>query len=217
MIDKKLILKKAEDEKLDQDPQMLQQIDEYRANLLRNRILQEITSKKVEITDADVKNYYETHPEEFNQPEKVCFNRIQNKDRKQVEAALKKLRSKKIAFIEAVKEYSDDPVTKMRGGDLGCVAKGQRPDLPEEVFSLAQDAISNVLSVMGHYQIIHVKGRVPAQKVNLESSSQGIRQRIINVKRRESYENFLKELKASSDIKIYSEALGLEEKTPENK
>lgn len=73
----------------------------------------------------EVMQYYRAHPEEFSEPGEVVFKQIffSNEARGGEEAAYNaagdayaELEEKKIAFDAAVARYSDDPVSKARGG-----------------------------------------------------------------------------------------------------
>lgn len=210
LVQQRLIMLKAEEEGIDKDPEILRIIEQHKRNLIQNKMMQKITNRTIDITEDELRRYYDSNIKDFYSPERYCIKRILVKDKKMAAKILSDLKSKKIKFDDAVSKFSEDPLTKSRGGELGCIQANQRPDVPQEVYKLKKDSLSNVLEVNNYFYIYFVRDVLPAQTQNFETAKEGIRMRLANLKRKEMHDNFIKELKEKANLKLYPEVLSEE-------
>lgn len=207
LVQQRLILNKAREEGIDNDPEILQIIESHKRNLIQNKMMQRISSKSIDITEDDLKKYYDSNMRDFTHPERYCLKRISIKDKNNGTKILSDLKKNKIKFEDAVSKYSEDPLSKTRGGEIGCLQANQRPDVPQDVFKLKKGALSGLIEFNNYFYIYQVKDILPQQTQDYESAKEGIRMRLVNMKKREMYENFIKELKENANVKIYPEVL----------
>lgn len=207
LVQQRLILNKAHEEGIDNDPEIIQILESHKRNLIQNKMMQKISSKSVDITEEELRKYYDSNMRDFTYPERYCLKRISTRDKKIATKILSDLKKNKIKFEDAVSRYSEDPLSKTRGGELGCLQPNQRPDVPQDVFKLKKGALSGVTEYNNYFYIYQVRDILPQQTQDYESAKEGIRMRLVNMKRREMYENFIKELKEKANVKIYPEVL----------
>jgi len=92
-------------------------------------------AETIEVSDAQVQAYYNSHRETYRTPERAHVRHIlfetankpkdeQEKIKAKAQEALKKLKGG-ADFAKVAKEDSGDPGTKDKGGDLGWVVRGQ--------------------------------------------------------------------------------------------
>jgi len=133
--------------------------------------------KGLKITEEEIKEYYEAHKEEYHTPEerKLRHILISKKPDEDDEAFFK--RAQKIRqqiktpedLARLAKEYSDDPHTKDKGGDLGFLKKGEVfTGLGEAVFSAKEGEILGPLRSPMGYHIILVEKIKPEKYRPLE-------------------------------------------------
>ncbi|HEX5125597.1 MAG TPA: EpsD family peptidyl-prolyl cis-trans isomerase, partial [Rhodocyclaceae bacterium] len=67
LIDQEVVVKKATEKKLDRDPQVMQQIEEAKREILERAYLQQVAADVPKPTDQEIKDYYTQHPELFSQ------------------------------------------------------------------------------------------------------------------------------------------------------
>lgn len=132
------------------------------------------------VSDQDVQNYFNQHSADFDQ---VCAHHILIKTKSSdgpppqagekpedqglsVEDARKKAQSvldqiKKGGDFDALaKQFSDDPGSKGKGGDLGCFAKGQMvPEFEQAAFALQPGQVSDLVQSEFGFHIIKLDGR----------------------------------------------------------
>jgi len=133
----------------------------------------------ISIPEADLERVYKADQERFRTPERVHARHIlfstaekpKEEDAKikaTAESVLKQLRSG-ADFAKLAKQYSDDPGSKEKGGDLGWVVRSQTvPEFEKAAFSLNPKQISDLVKTQYGYHIIEVLEKEPAHLRSLD-------------------------------------------------
>lgn len=123
--------------------------------------------------------------------------------KKKIESVQQKVKAgEDFAFL--AKKFSEDPLSRERGGDLGFVAKGDMglPEVDNAIFSLKEGEVSPVVeSEIGFHiaKLIEKKAPHPLEYEDVrEDLGNYIAQRAFTQK----LENYLKDLKAKANIKV---------------
>jgi peptidyl-prolyl cis-trans isomerase D len=136
-------------------------------------------AETIQVTDAQVQDYYNAHKDEYRTPERVHARHIllstANKPKEEVpkiqaqaEALLKQIKSGG-DFAELAKKNSQDPGSAQKGGDLGWVSRGQMvKNFEDAVFTLKPNEISNVVTTEYGFHIIQVLEKQPAHLQTLD-------------------------------------------------
>jgi parvulin-like peptidyl-prolyl isomerase len=173
VVEQELLYQKAMQEGLNRGPEIKAKVDLYRQVI----IAQTLVDKTV---DGLTKEYYDKHPDEFNKLKlsAIMINIATPKDRKKAtkgrafrteEEAHKLANEVKakidggMSFDEAAKKYSDDFLTRERGGNMGLVslrdqmmiARGFKP-LLEKAFTMKVGEIAGPIKTSFSYNIITV-------------------------------------------------------------
>jgi peptidyl-prolyl cis-trans isomerase C len=206
----------AKDNKIFEDPEVRWKLLETEKMILAEAYLQK-SLPKVEVSEEEIKQYYETHKGEFKQPEGIKLKHIliyvpQNADNKTKERALnraKQIRSQLVKgakFEELAKIYSDDTASREKGGDLGILRKGVTlPEFEEKVFKLKPGEISQpILSPYG-YHIVKVEKIIPEEILPFEKVKDQVKEEVKREKERAAMEELLKELAQKYQPKVYIE------------
>jgi peptidyl-prolyl cis-trans isomerase D len=119
---------------------------------------------RMQISAQDIQRSYDDNQQQYSTPEQVRASHIllktDGKDeavvKKQAEDLLKQVRAGG-DFAKLATEYSDDPASKVKGGDLDYFGKGQMvPEFDKVAFSLAPGQISDVVKSQFGFHIIKV-------------------------------------------------------------
>ena len=198
----------AEGEKLgyDKDADIDRQVNELKRRLVIQKVMQEHQSTPV--SDQEVKAYYDAHPEEFT-TDRVKASHILVKDEATAKQIKAKLDADPSKFEELAKESSIDRSNSSKGGDLGYFGRGRMvKEFEDAAFTLDKDGqISDPVQTRFGYHIIKRTARENGAAKPFDEVKSQIRVRLINDKRREQTEQFLDQLKKSSNLSIDDKAL----------
>src|SRR5688572_22995531 len=173
--------------------------DGLRREMLGRKIMEHEISSKVSISDQEVIDFFNANRAQFNLPEDayhlaqlvvtpVRDQQIANRtgdDAATPQAAVTKVqmlmdRLKNGApFADLARDFSEDPNTAPRGGDLGLVPMSQirkAPPLLREAALKTNAGAARVVNENGMFTIVYVVAREPAGQRDL--SSPGVRERI---------------------------------------
>jgi parvulin-like peptidyl-prolyl isomerase len=201
------------------------------AEELRAKATQEAVAKaalkralKINVTDAEAKEFYEKHPEEFEQPELVharhillmtidpatraplATNAIAAK-KKQIDEILKKIKGGE-DFAKLAKEFSEDPGSKERGGDLGEFPRGQMvPEFETAAFALSKDQVSDVVTSAFGFHIIKLIDKVPAKKIDFAVVVAELKEVLTRQQISKLAPDYVKKLRAAAKLEILDPAL----------
>ena len=128
---------------------------------------------QVSVGDGEVKAWYESHPYRYQQPEERRASHIlivtnggvdKEKARAKAEEVLKEVQKSPAKFAELAKQYSQDPGSAQRGGDLGFFGRGMMvKPFEDKVFAQKEGDISDLVQSDFGYHIIKLTGIKPGK------------------------------------------------------
>lgn len=205
--------------KIDQKPNVKQNIDEIVNRILMQALIEEEVYKNITVTDKEIEEYYKNNPDAFKIPEKVKVSHILIKVDTEATEEVKKEKKKTAEeilakakagedFSELAEQYSEDKKTGKRGGVMAFFAKGSKdPEFEEAAFNLKKDKISDLILTKKGYHIIKLLDKKEAKKKTLEKATTDIRNKVKQKKRKEGYEKLMADLKEKNKVVIYEDAL----------
>lgn len=195
------------EEALAQGQLTMAELKQKTAQLLSiEKLFQAQVYSRAAVTEDEISEYFEAHPEEFEIPEEVHAQQIVVKgldDAKKVQA---QLRSGK-KFPDLARKYSLSADAKV-GGDLGFFPRGVMPPKFDEVcFKLGVGQVSDVVESEYGYHLFKVLEKKPASKKPLADVRIQIEEKLLKEKRANAQKEYLKELRAKAEIKVNEAAL----------
>lgn len=187
-------------------------LDDLKTQVKRELSIQRLMNKEItshiNITDADIKSFYESNKANFNLAEpQVHLARImvtpapdpelrnlKNDKAETEDAAKKKIETLNLRlrqgedFSMLAQNYSEDPNTAPNGGDLGFWPESSlekaHPDLRKMVMALAPGQVSNIIRTQDGYQILKVISKEPSgqRELNDPKVQQSIRDELVGRK-----------------------------------
>lgn len=188
MAESKLLAVKAKKLGLDKTPDFQRTLDRTKDDLLAREFLTqegEALQAKLKLSDADVKAYYDAHPDKFKQPELVSVRHIlvsvkrDPKDKegltdaeaKQHIAKLQADLKKGMKFEDLAKKFSDDPGSKENGGLYTDVDPSSwDPAFAKAAMTQPIGKVGAPVKSQYGYHLIKVEGRKPARQVPFEEA-----------------------------------------------
>jgi peptidyl-prolyl cis-trans isomerase D len=137
----------------------------------------ELARQRVTVPPSDVQRYYNDNIQQYSTPERVRASHILlntgGKDeavvRKQAEELLAKVKAG-ADFAALAKQYSEDPASKDKGGDLDFFPRGQMvAEFEQSAFSLQPGQISDLVKTSYGFHIIKVVAREEGTTQPLET------------------------------------------------
>jgi peptidyl-prolyl cis-trans isomerase D len=130
--------------------------------------------QSIQISDAQVESYYNSHKDQYRTPERVQARHILIKTTGKSKEEVAQLKAKAEDLLKQIKggadfgklaeKNSEDPGSAAKGGDLGWIVRGQMvKNFEDTVFSLQPKAISDVITTEYGFHIIQVMAREPAR------------------------------------------------------
>jgi foldase protein PrsA len=173
--------------------------------LRQQLILEKAVAPQVHVSDADVKAYFDKNHAVFDKPEQVRARHILVADLATANTVLAKLKAGG-SWDALAKQYSTDPASKDKGGELGFFGKGQMvPQFQDAAFNAKVGQIVGPIKSPFGYHIIQVEEKKPAVKASLASASDQIRQQLTQQQEQQQYPVFLQQLRAAANIAVYDD------------
>jgi len=181
--------------------------DDVKRILRQQLVVEKAVSANVKVSDADVKSYLEKNHATLDTAEQVRAKHILVADAKTAQTVEDKLHSGG-DFAALAKQYSTDPSSKEKGGELGFFSKGQMvPAFQAAAFSQKIGAIGPPVKSPFGYHIIVVEEKKPAQVATLANSADKIRKLLTQQQQQQQVPTFLGQLRSKATIKIYDDKL----------
>jgi len=193
---------------------------------LRSKVTQEATATAtltrelgITVTDAEAEQYYTNHPADFEQPETVHVrhillltmdpatrtplpaDQVQAK-RKQIDDLLKRVQAGE-DFATLATQYSEDPGSKEKGGELPPFGHGDMvPEFEAAAFSMKTNTVSDVVTTAYGFHIIKLLDINPAQKVDYTKVADKIKDYLLQQKTQKLAPAYLNNLKKDAGAEI---------------
>jgi peptidyl-prolyl cis-trans isomerase C len=178
---------------------------------------------KVNITDEDVKKFYDDNPSKFEQPESVRASHIllgtkdlntgteltedkKTAKRKLAEDLLKRARAGE-DFAKLAKEYSEDPGSKDTGGEYTFPRGKMVPEFEAAAFSLNTNQVSDIVTTQFGYHIIKLSEKIPAKKVEFAKVSSEIKDYLTQQAMQKQVPDYMAKLKKEASVEYLDEKL----------
>jgi len=178
---------------------------------------------KVDVTDAEVKKFYDENPARFEKPEMARASHILigtkdpatgtdlSADQKKAKLKLAEdVRKRAVAgedFAKLAKEYSDDPGSKDKGGEYTFPRGQMVPEFEAAAFSLGTNQISDIVTTQYGYHIIKLNEKIPAKKIELAEVSDDLKEGLKSQELQKQLPDYLEKAQKEANVEILDEKL----------
>ncbi|MFL6237148.1 MAG: peptidylprolyl isomerase [Thermoanaerobaculia bacterium] len=190
--------------------------DRAREQLTLQKYVATKIAPKAAVSDQAVRDFYEKHKAEMQVPERLHLRHIllkvddkaspadREKARQKAQDILKRLQAGE-DFGKLAEQYSDDPGSKTRGGDLGPVAKGQTaPQFEAAAFALKKpNDLSPVVEAPYGFQIVQLVQRQEPTVLAFNQVKDRIAALLKQQEVQKMFQNRATALRAKSKVEIF--------------
>jgi peptidyl-prolyl cis-trans isomerase C len=186
---------------------------------LCKRVLQHETTNGIIISTAVAKKFYDDNPDKFEEPEEVRVSHIlistldpltqqplppdQKKTKEQLAKALKARAEKGEDFVMLVKQYSEDPGSKDKGGEYTFPRGRMVPEFEAAAFTLKTNQISEVVETQYGYHIIKLLEKNPAKHDQFAAVESKIKDYLVEQEAEKLLPAYLDKIKAEAGVKLF--------------
>lgn len=201
-------VQEAEKKGLDKDPVVQERMKQelYKA-LLEKELGQRV--QKIQVSDKEMETWYKTNPEirtshilvEFKPgatPQQIA------EAKKRATEIYDEVKKSKRPFEELVKLYSDDPLSKQAGGDVGWQSRVTLvPAYYDAALKMKVGDVNGLIETQFGFHIIKLTGR----RSFADANKKQIRAAVFDEKRKDIFNDYFAKLKKSYPVKTNPGAL----------
>jgi peptidyl-prolyl cis-trans isomerase SurA len=192
--------------------------DQYKAQmkeqLERLRLMSQEVKSKIQVSEREVRDYYEANKGQFREENsyrarhiffKVDKNASSEQIKKTMARALDVIAQARggADFVELARKYSDDPGAVKDGGDLGTFKKGDMlPEIESAVITMNPGEISDLVTTPAGIHIIKLEEKSLDRIKPFDSVKGVIDELLYRKKSEERFNQWAEELRKSATVEI---------------
>lgn len=182
--------------------------DYFKKQIAINQFLNETLLSEMEVTDEEVKQYYETSEDQFTAQEgQIRARHILVETEEEADEIIDEIRAGK-DFAELAAEKSTDTASGARGGDLGFFTKDMMVvEFGDAAFDLTVNKISKPIQTQFGWHVIQRQN----DKILLDDIKDLLKLELSQEKQRIALQTYLDQLKNDAEIENYLEQVEAEE------
>ena len=169
---------------------------QVKIDYLSNEVRKKVIAGKGNVTEAQIKTYYDKNKAKFAQPERRDLAVVLTKSKGRAEQAQKAIESGD-SFSTVAKKYSIDETSKAAGGKLPGIGKGQlEKELDEAVFEAEEDELKGPIKTQFGYEVFEVTKITPASQQTLPQAKETVRATLKAEREKAALDAFVKQFRS---------------------
>ena len=185
----------GEDEKLDESEEYAKILESAKRDILAQLAMRD-TLKKVQVSEEELKDYYEANQKKFEKGATVSAKHILVEQEEQCKDILAQIESGAKTFEDAAQEFSTCP-SKAKGGDLGEFGRGQMvKEFEDAAFTAEIGHVVGPVKTQFGYHLIKVEQKNESTVSVFDDVADSIRQILMKQKQNDAYAAKVADLRA---------------------
>jgi parvulin-like peptidyl-prolyl isomerase len=209
-----LFYRKAKKLEYDKDGELRKKTADFMKQLMISKVLEEELKDKITVEEDDLKNYFKANQERYKEKAQARIRLIKAGMEEIAQNILKELKQGK-DFAELAKELSLEEESAKRGGEWeGWVTEGKDDlgignidEVSKAIFSASPGSISPIVKAGNYYYIFKVEELKPERMREYAEVKEWVNNDYMNHKMKIAYQNLLKQVLESSEVKLYPEVI----------
>lgn len=183
-------------------------VEEIDTDILFERLLIEKYTyelvRTTEVTDEEIKEYYDNYRRDFLRPERVKVSQILLETEDEALLVLERVRNSSEEEFRKIAQEESVGLEALKGGEMGVFEMGQLPfEMEKVIFSLKEEELSQIVESSYGYHIFRVDKRFAPVLISEEEASPTIRGKILDQKVKDRISQHIEELKENLDWNFY--------------
>jgi len=175
-------------------------------DMMIERLLAHDVNRRITVSQAEVRRYYQANSQEFEKPEQVRVRQIVVTTEEEAKKVMALLQAPDADFASLARDKSTAPEAE-KGGDLGYFAMGDMPAEFNVVFGLPKHGISDIVKSPYGFHIFKLEDKRKPGRISLDEASKEITEKIRRDKGDIRYKQWLKELRSRTKFEVNYQAL----------
>jgi len=206
MVIRELILQQASKDGVDKSPEIEEKLQDLKKRLIVESYLKKKVESAAQVSDAELKKFYDQNVEKFKTGEQIRASHILVKNENEAKDILAKIKAG-AKFEDLAKKSSIDS-SSAKGGDLGWFGKGTMvPAFEKAVLALKEGQVSDVIKTDFGFHIIKLTGKRAAGVRPFDEVKDQIKGAIMPTKQQEVFQKIKEELKKGAKINVKEDVL----------
>ena len=193
-------------------PQIKQQLEQQRRDLLVRTYINEMMVQSPAPSDSEARLYYDAHLTDYKVPATVTVRHIQSKTESDAKREVNWARTQD--WNTLVKRYSTDSLTRTTGGSLGTVTRegvfasiGSQPALAESAMALGDGKVGGPYKTDKGWHVLKVDAVKPESVRPFDQVKPSIVRQLGSQRSQEFYKRHLEEARKSLGVTADSAAI----------
>jgi parvulin-like peptidyl-prolyl isomerase len=196
-------------QELGEPVETINEVDQKKLEWIKNLLIIQKFKKdklfsKIHVSEKELKEYFQKQIKGKSERQRYFLEIIVLESKKEAQRVLKKIKSKKSTFDSLAEKHAMIPG---KAGPQGYFLDELPGKIKEEVDRLKKGEISGVLPLLERFCIIKMEGTEKARAKPFEEISEDLRKKIIRDKEEALFEDYIHNLRKSSNVKIFYERL----------
>ena len=205
IVSEELLYVAAKKKGLDKEEDYVKSVEDFKRTSLMTRLLKKELPAMPQLTEKDVKDFYESHKAELIQISAVRLSQIVVKTEAEAKTVYDRLQ-KGEAFGKVASEVSIDKATAKSGGDLGFLGKGQlNPAFANAIATLKKGQVGPSPVAMNDGLHIIVISDVKGTPLDFNKIKGALAQQVMATKQKEVIDKYLESLKKDHKVELKKE------------
>lgn len=202
LITRELLLQEAKKRGIDRERTLLERTERFKERSILDGLMREEVDARVTVTSEEIKSYYDANRGSFTALDELRASHILVKNEADA-ADVKKRLEQGEDFAALARRVSLDVSTKVKGGDLGVIKKGQTvPEFEKALLNLKVGEISAPVPTQFGYHIIKLTDRTPGLALSLEDAKDQAREQVLVEKKRKRFDELVALLRSKAKIRV---------------
>lgn len=163
---------------------------------------------EIEVSEGEIRNYYEQNKREFLLPERVKVSQILLNNEAEAVRLQNQLKTGGEAFFRQMARENSLGLEASRGGEMGIFKLNELPkEIEKVIFSLKEGEISPVVESPYGFHIFRLDSRLEPRLLSLEEVWDKIRAKLLRGKTAALMKSHLEEIKTRINWQFFSDRL----------